>query len=56
MCKQDGNTNKGCCIPPDTYLGIFYVPDHPGYLVRWTNPTWGNPLWSDDLHLYGAYV
>ena len=48
MCTQDVNTNKGCCIPPDTYLGIFSVPDHPGYLVRWTTPPWDHPLWCDD--------
>ena len=56
MCTQDGNTNKGCFIPPDAYLGIISVPDHPGYLIIWTTPSWDHPLWRDDLHLSGAYV
>ena len=56
MCTQDGNTNKGCCIPPYTYLGIVSVPDHPGYLVICKNNPWDHPLWCDDLHLSGAYV
>ena len=56
MCTQDVITKKGCCIPPDTDLGIFSVPDHPGYLVRCKTPPWDHPLWCDDLHLYGAYV
>ena len=25
MCTQDVNTNKGCCIHPDKYLGIFIL-------------------------------
>ena len=53
MCTHDGNTNKGCYTPPDKYLGIFYVPNHPGYTVRCTTPTWSHPLWCDDLHLSG---
>ena len=56
MCTQDGNTNKGCFIPPDLYLGIISVPDHPGYLTRWTIPPWAHPLWYDYLHLSRAYV
>ena len=56
MFTQDGKTNKWCSIPPDTYLGIFYGPDHPGYLVRWKTPPWAHPLWCNDLHLSGAYV
>ena len=56
MCTQDGNTKKDCCIPSDTNLGIFSVPDHPGYLVRWKTTPWDHTLWCDDLHLFGAYV
>ena len=56
MCTQDGNTNKGCCIPPDTDIGIFSLPGHPGYILRWTTPPWAHPLWFDDLHLSGAYL
>ena len=56
MCTQYVNINKGCCIPPDTYIGIFSVPDHPGYLVRWTTPPWYHSLSFDDLHLSGSYV
>ena len=56
MCTQYGNTNKGCCIPPDTYFSIVYVPDHPVYIVIWTTPHWDHPIWCDDLHLSGAYV
>ena len=55
MCTQDGNTNKGCFIPPEVYLGIISVPDHPGYLIRWTTPPWAHPLWCDDMHLSGTY-
>ena len=56
VCNQDYNTNKGCCIPTDTYLSIFSLPDHPGYLVIWATLPWDHPLWCDDLHLSGAYV
>ena len=56
MFTQDCNINKGCCIRPDTYLGIFSVPDHTGYLVIWTTTPWAHPIWCDDLHLSGAYV
>ena len=49
------NINKGCCIPLDTYLGIFSVPDHPGCLVRWVTTPWAHPLWCDDMHLSGTY-
>ena len=56
MCTQDGDTSKGCCIPPDTYRGIFSVPDHPGYIIIWKITPWAHPLWCDDLHLYGANV
>ena len=34
LCNQDGNTNKECDLLPDTYLGIVYVPDNLGYIVR----------------------
>ena len=56
MCTQDGNTNKGCYLPPDTYLGIFYLPDHTGYILRRVTPPWTHPIWCDDLHLSGEYV
>ena len=56
MCNQDGNTNKGCYPHPETYLGIFSVPDHTGYLVILVTPPWAHPLWCDDLHFSGAYV
>ena len=56
MCTQDGNTNKGCCIPPDIYLSIFSVPEHPGYLVIMATPPWDHPFWCDDMHLSGSYV
>ena len=56
MCTQDGNSRKCCYLPPDTYLGIVYVPDHPGYLIRGVTTPWTHPLWYDDLHLSGVYV
>ena len=56
MFTQDSNTNKGYCILPDTYLVIFSVPYHPGYLVIWTTPPRYHPLWSDDLYLSGTNV
>ena len=56
MCTQDVNTKKGFCIPSDTYIGFFSVPDHTGYLVRSITPPWENPLCCDDLHLSGAYM
>ena len=56
MCTQDDSAKKWCYLPPDTYLGIVSVPDHPGYLVRRVNPPWKHPLWYNDLHLSGAHV
>ena len=56
MCTQDGNAKKGCYLFPDTYLGIFSVPDLPGCIVILLNPPWTHPLWYGDLHLSGAYV
>ena len=56
MCTHDGNTNKGCYIPTDIYIGIFSVPDHPGYLVRWITPTLTHPIWCNDMHLSGTFV
>ena len=56
MCMKDGNANKGCYIPPETYLGIISVSDSPGCLVKGVTPSWTHPLWYDDMHLYGVYV
>ena len=56
LCTQDGNYNKGCFIPPDTYLGIIFVPDFPGCLVIWVTPHWTHTLWYGDLNLSGAYI
>ena len=56
MCNNYVNSNKLCYLPPDIYLGIVYVPDHPVYLVKLVTPTWKHPLWCDDLHLYVVYV
>ena len=53
---QDGNFNRGCYLPPDTYLGIISVPDHTGYIVRQVPPPWAHPLWYDDMYLSGANV
>ena len=56
MFTQDGNTNKGCYIPPDTYIVIFSVPDHPGNLVIQVTTPCTHPLWCDDIHLYDTFV
>ena len=56
MCNQDINVNKGCYLPPDTYLGIYYVPYHPGCLVILVTPPWTHTLWYGDLYLSGVYV
>ena len=56
MCNKDGNFNKSFYLPPDTYLGIVSVPDHPDYFVRLLTPFWDYYLWYDDIHLYGVYV
>ena len=56
MCTQYGNANKGCYLHPDTYFGIFYLPDHPGYLVRLVTHPWTHPHLYDYLHLSSAYV
>ena len=53
---QDGNSNKGCYQPPGKYIGIFSVPDHPGYLLRRVPHPWTHPIWYDDLHAYSAYM
>ena len=54
MFTKDGNTNKGCYLPPDKYIVIVYVSDHPGYLVRRVTSPQTYPLWCDYLHLFGA--
>ena len=54
MCYQEGDTNKVYYLPYDTRLGIFYVLDHPGYLVIGVDPTRKHPLWCDYLHLSGV--
>ena len=56
MCTHDGNTNRGCYLPPDTYNGIVSGNDHPGYLVRQVTTLWTHLLWCYYLHLSGAYV
>ena len=56
MCTQDGNSNKGCYLPRETYLGIVSVPDCPGCLVRQVTPPWTHPIWYGDSHLSGVYV
>ena len=56
MCTQDGNVKKGFYIPPETFFGIVYVPDHPGCLVRLVTPPWTHTIWYDDMHLSGVYV
>ena len=56
MWTQYGNTNKGCYLPPDIYIGFFSVPDFPGCLVIWATPPWNHPICYGDLNLYGAYV
>ena len=56
MCIKDGNNNKGCYIPPNTYIGIIYVPDNTSCLVILVTPSWNHTLWWDDLHLSGVHV
>ena len=56
LCTQYGNTNKGFLIPPDTYLGIFSLPDNTDYLVSCITLPLTHPLCCDDMHLSGAYV
>ena len=56
LCTHDSNTKKGCYLPPDTYIGIVYVPYHPGYIVRLVYNTWTHYIWYYDLHLSGVYV
>ena len=56
MCTQDGNTNKGCYLPPDTYLGFFSVPDNPVYLITLLNNPWTHNIWCDEIQLSGEYV
>ena len=56
LCNQGCNINNGCYLPPDTYLGIVYVPDHTVYLVRLVTPPWSHTLWCDDLYLSDAYM
>ena len=54
--NQDGNINKVCYLPHDTYIGIVSVPDHPGRIVILVTPPWTHPLRCYYLHLSGAYV
>ena len=56
MYTQYGNSKEGCYLPPDTYLCIFSVPDHPGYLLIWVTPPWNYPIWYDVIHLSGVYM
>ena len=56
LFTQEGNINKSCNLPPDTYIGIIYVPSHPGYILRGLSPPWNHPLLCNDIHLYGADV
>ena len=56
LCTQDGNTNKGCYLPPDTYLSNVYVTDHPGYRVRQVTHPWTHSIWCDDMHISSTYV
>ena len=48
MCTQDSNTNKGCYIPPDTYLGIFSVPDQRGIKKNIEVIFWGTGRSMED--------
>ena len=56
LCTNDGNTNRGYYLPTNTYIGIVYLPEIPGHLVRIVTPPCTHPLRCDDLHLSGAYV
>ena len=41
---------------PSLHISWVFLPDHPGYLVRWVTPAWTHPIWCDDLQLSGTYV
>ena len=56
MFTQQGNTNKGNQRHPDTYIGIFSVTYHSGYIVMGVVTLWKHHLWCDYLHLSGNYV
>ena len=44
-------------IDPSWHISwFFYVPSHPGYILRLVSPLWSHTLWCNHMPLSGAYV